>query len=161
MINGGIEILIYLISGDLAARFGRRSMLAASFGVSGIAAFLALIPFVNSRVSNDIFGWIGKIGICAAFNQIVIQIPELYPTNMRGIAIGFPNSVARLFTMTSPYFSDLKEYSLNLFWMVQLIMVICALLAELVLPETIGGEIPSTMKDVIDQEKRRLVRFLI
>ena len=159
LVNGLIEIIIYLISGDLAARFGRRSMLASSFALSGIAALLALTPCVNKIIPNDVFGWIGKIGICAAFNQIVLQIPELYPTNMRAIAIGFPNSVARVFTMFSPYFADLKVFSLSLFWVVQLVMIIFALIAELMLPETIGGEIPGTLEDVFEQEERRLVKF--
>jgi len=161
LINGLIEIIIYLISGDLASRFGRRSMLASSFALSGIAALLALTPYINTTIPNDVFGWIGKIGICAAFNQIVIQIPELYPTNMRAIAIGFPNSVARVFTMFSPYFSNLKVFSLSLFWVVQLVMISLALVAELMLPETIGGEIPGTLEDVFEQEERRLVKFTI
>lgn len=161
MINGLIEIIIYLISGDLAARFGRRSMLASSFALSAFAALFALTPYINTIVPNDVFGWIGKIGICAAFNQIVIQIPELYPTNMRAIAIGFPNSVARVFTMFSPYFAELKIFSLSLFWVVQLVMISLALVAELMLPETIGGEIPGTLEDVLEQEERRLVKFTI
>ena len=158
--QSGIEIIMYIISGEIAARYGRRSMLIASFSVSGISCFAALISVVlNLDIPTDVFGWIGKIGICAAFNQIFIQTPELFPTNLRGIGMGFPNSFARIFSGFAPYFQDLKEYSLGLFWFSQLAAVSAAIAAELMLPETAGEEVPANMDDIRKQEKRRIFKI--
>lgn len=73
--------------------------------------------------------------------------------------MGFPNSFARIFSGFAPYFQDLKEYSLGLFWFSQLAAVSAAIVAELMLPETVGEEVPANMDDIRKQEKRRIFKI--
>ena len=45
-------------------------------------------------------------------------------------------------------------YNLALFWFSQLVAVCLAIFAEIMLPETVGDEIPANMEDIEKQEKR-------
>jgi len=101
----------------------------------------------------------GKCVVGASFQLVWLITAELYPTNLRGQALGTCSTVARVFGLVCPFVSNLA-----VFWeplpMVALgaPAAIAGILSLVVLPETSNRELPQSMVDasrMADREEGR------
>ncbi|XP_062596760.1 organic cation transporter protein-like [Saccostrea cucullata] len=105
-----------------------------------------------------ILAMLGKIGAAAAFAVIYVWSAELYPTVVRNVAMGASSSCARIGGMVSPYIADLSllvdgHFGQALPLVVFGIASIIAGLLSLILPETLGANLPETIQDGKDFPK--------
>jgi len=91
---------------------------------------------------------LGKCVVGACFQVIWLITSEMYPTNLRGQALGACSTVARIFGLICPFFSNLA-----IIWQ-PLPMVLLGtpaavggVLSFLLLPETSDLELPQSMLD--------------
>ena len=99
---------------------------------------------------NGLTEFIGKLGITATFGAIYIYTTELLPTSVRTAALGTSSMCGRMGAILSPYIASLKVYGL---WIPLTIFGVNALLSGcliLLLPETLGKDLPETIKDAIN-----------
>ncbi|XP_061193498.1 organic cation transporter protein-like isoform X2 [Saccostrea echinata] len=106
----------------------------------------------HQMYTTVILAMIGKIGAAAAFAVIYVWSAELYPTVVRNVAMGASSSCARIGGMASPYIADLSLIVDGHFGQALPLVVfggasILAGLLSLILPETLGANLPETIQD--------------
>jgi OCT family organic cation transporter-like MFS transporter 4/5 len=123
---------------------GRRGTLALSYLLSGFA-LLALAALPRDSMHDMVppaLAVIGKFGACGAFCVLYIYTSELFPTTVRGTAMGLFNFGGRLGGMASPLMNDLPV-SLCLGVFSAFSFVGCGLV--LTLRDTLGEELQETV----------------
>jgi len=90
---------------DFTERFGRKRTVMTTMLIGGIVCIpLGFTPNVGSyKIVRVIFGMIGKVSVSAHCNCIQSWSVELYPTNVRGVGIGFLLLMARLGAACAPF----------------------------------------------------------
>ena len=91
----------------------------------------------------------GKLSITATFGAIYIYTSELLPTSVRTAALGTSSMFGRIGAIVSPYIAALKIYGM---WIPLVIFGANALISGLLillLPETLGLDLPETVKDAL------------
>ena len=91
----------------------------------------------------------GKLSITATFGAIYIYTSELLPTSVRTAALGTSSMLGRIGAIVSPYIAALKIYGM---WIPLVIFGANALISGLLillLPETLGQDLPETVKDAL------------
>ncbi|CAI9729660.1 Hypothetical predicted protein [Octopus vulgaris] len=99
-------------------------------------------------ILNIIFSLLGMFGISASFCLIWIYAPEIYPTNLRNIGLGFLTFSGSVGNMVSPYSRLLME---NIPWLPGTVCSIGCILSFSLLyfmPESQKMQMPSSMSDV-------------
>ena len=99
---------------------------------------------------------IGKLSITATFGAIYIYTSELQPTSVRTAALGTNSMCGRIGAIISPYIALLKSYGT---WIPLIIFGANALLSGLLillLPDTLGKELPETIKDALTLGKNNV-----
>ena len=106
-----IEVPVAIMMMDFTERFGRkRTVMATMFIGSLMCVPLGFIPNRGDmKIARLIFGMIGKVSISAHCNCIQSWSVELYPTKIRGVAMGFLLLVARLGAASAAFVN--KEFS--------------------------------------------------
>ena len=151
-LSGSPEINFLLVSLPLfpcsyiGARFmdhpaiGRRLATAVFLATVVIGLGLAVLwPAVAVYVSM-----LANFAANAVFNLIFVQVPELYPTEARNTALGLCSASARVSTL----FSGLLPRLLGprpTQALIAVMCTLCAVLAWLVVPETVGRGLPETL----------------
>ncbi|KAL8573563.1 hypothetical protein ACOMHN_047833 [Nucella lapillus] len=102
----------------------------------------------------------GKLGISAAFASIYLVSAELFPTLIRNFAIGCCSTAGRLGSITSPYIADLALYVEGSFGRILPFiifggMAVAAGLLSLLLPETLGRQLPDSVEEAAQFGKAR------
>ena len=115
-----------------------------------------------SLKGNDFYNFdhydyiIGKLSITATFGAIYIYTSELQPTSVRTAALGTNSMCGRIGAIISPYIALLKSYGT---WIPLIIFGANALLSGLLvllLPDTLGKELPETIKDALKLGKNNV-----
>ena len=89
------------------------------------------------------------MSITATFGAIYIYTSELQPTSVRTAALGTNSMCGRIGAIISPYIALLKSYGT---WIPLIIFGANSLLSGLLillLPDTLGKELPETIKDAL------------
>ena len=91
----------------------------------------------------------GKLSITATFGAIYLYTSELLPTSVRTAALGTSSMFGRIGAIVSPYIAALKIYGM---WIPLVIFGVNAVISGLLillLPETLGRDLPETVKDAL------------
>ena len=113
------EVVCYLISGFLQAKFGFRRVLVIAFCVSLV--FMLVLTFVEID-SNAVLSLIilsCKGGVSMGFNLAYLGNAQFFPVSIVATSYGICSFVARVFTIFSPYIAEIKPQEIpQLFFVV-------------------------------------------
>eukprot|EP00057_Strongylocentrotus_purpuratus_P035012 XP_797406.1 PREDICTED: organic cation transporter protein-like [Strongylocentrotus purpuratus] len=144
-ITGGIEIPAYIMDIFIVEFFGRRLSLFFCLMLGGVACLST--AFIPTGVALTTVAMIGKFGISGAFAIIFLYTVELYPTNIRGIAMGSCSMFSRVATISAPLVLILAKYWDPLPIVIYGSLSVIASLSALALPETRGKKLPETLEE--------------
>ncbi|XP_061193507.1 organic cation transporter protein-like isoform X1 [Saccostrea echinata] len=156
-LTGLVEFPAYTLCLVLLDRIGRKKLHCACMVLGGLACISTIFTVLYIGKSHQMYttvilAMIGKIGAAAAFAVIYVWSAELYPTVVRNVAMGASSSCARIGGMVSPYVADLSLIVDGHFGQALPLVVfggasILAGLLSLILPETLGANLPETIQD--------------
>ncbi|XP_071956473.1 organic cation transporter protein-like [Antedon mediterranea] len=145
MLSGLVEIPARIFSIFAIDRFGRRPILAFVILFGGACCFLTV--FIAPGVYRVTVAMSGKFALTAAFGVVYVYSAELFPTPVRSAGMGLASMSGRLGSVISPLalvISDIWEpLPLVLFSSLS----VTAGLLGLLLPETIGTNLPETIEE--------------
>ena len=95
------------------------------------------------------FYFIGKLAITATFGAIYIYTSELIPTSVRSAALGTNSMCGRVGAIISPYIASLQTYGMWIPLMIFGLNSMISGLLILMLPDTLGRELPETINDAL------------
>ena len=145
LITAGVQLpgYVYVIFTLDIPAFGRKKSMCGFLILSGLA--LSSHPFVPEsypavRITLSI---IGRFAANCSYTILNLFSAEQFPTVVRGVGMGFAVVFSRIGTMLAPYILLLGPYSPCIFGFSALLSGLCALL----LPETLGRQLPETLQD--------------
>ncbi|PNF33929.1 hypothetical protein B7P43_G06010 [Cryptotermes secundus] len=156
LLGAVVEVLSYVLAYIILSRFGRRIPMASFLLISGL---ICIIVGAVSRVPEEDGYWIGKtqtafalIGkgvVVSGFCTMFLYASELFPTVLRGVAMGHCGFWGRVGSLIAPQLLFLGEYTLPAVPLVIMgVLGMLAGLSVLVLPETLGHQLPDTVEEV-------------
>ncbi|XP_022103973.1 organic cation transporter protein-like [Acanthaster planci] len=144
-VSGAIEIPSYLFCWFIMERLGRRLSLAGFYICGG--AFCLITIFIPLGPARAAVAMIGKFSVTGAFNHIYIYSCEIYPTVVRSIGMGMSSMVGRVSGILCPIILLLGKYWEPLPLCVFGGSSLLAGVLSLMLPETLGYDIPDTIEE--------------
>ncbi|XP_033104809.1 organic cation transporter protein-like [Anneissia japonica] len=130
------------------ARFGRRRPLFVYFTVGGIS--LLVSPFIPESLSllTTILKITSRFTVLASIGICIVYAAELFPTPVRGAGIGIAVTCARFGGITAPllWLRSIRYWKALPMVMFGLLSIIAGS-AVLILPETVGRNLPETMEE--------------
>ncbi|KAK3096707.1 hypothetical protein FSP39_002592 [Pinctada imbricata] len=137
----------------LIGRYGRRWACFILHAIAGISLLIACILNLYKDISvmgtlSTVFSLIGKFGITGSFSTIFLFTPELFPTNLRNVGLGFASTAARVGGILAPFAGTLAE---RVAWGPGVIFTVMCLTTSflvLFLPETTGRTLPTTIEEL-------------
>ncbi|XKL66727.1 hypothetical protein PGB90_010147 [Kerria lacca] len=153
-----IEIPSCLFCWFIMDRWGRRWPLTLSMLLSGISCIITvllpegfmkinLLVNINSVIETLVLFLFSKFTISASFLIIYPFAGELYPTQLRGIGIGFSAYVAGLGLIIIPFVTYLGRENLVLPLVIMGFVSIIGAIVALRLPETLHHNLPQTVEE--------------
>ncbi|XP_072395850.1 organic cation transporter protein-like isoform X2 [Diabrotica undecimpunctata] len=158
-LQGVVEIPAIAISIYFLLKKGRRWPLSLTMITSGIACILTFpIYFLDSNLQWVITSltMISKFCISSSNATMPVFAAELYPTTIRNIGVGAANVSAGIALMLVPYLWLLSSFHASLPMTVLAAFGIMGGLCVLLLPETKGVPLPTTIKQEIENRKMSL-----
>eukprot|EP00058_Branchiostoma_floridae_P000228 XP_002585716.1 hypothetical protein BRAFLDRAFT_257702 [Branchiostoma floridae] len=151
-IGGVVEIPAYITSIYIVDTLGRPKTHAGYMMIGAVGCIVCpflTAPFLPERLNplSVTMAMIGKFGVTAGFNLIYIWTAELYPTMIRNVGVGASSMFARVGGIISPYVELSKSVWGPLPYIIFGALSFLAALAALLLPETLGAELPVTLED--------------
>ena len=99
---------------------------------------------------------IGKFLISMTFAIAYLYTAELFPTNVRNVAVGTASTFARIGSMSAPYIVDLLgAVHASIPVIIFGCFSVAAGLLSLMLPETLNKKMPETVADVENYRRER------
>ncbi|XP_048736819.2 organic cation transporter protein-like [Ostrea edulis] len=150
-LSGAVEYISCFVEVFMLQRIGRRPIIVVLHVITGAALVAAtlLSHFSNGNTSmttaSVVFSLTGKMAITAAFSVIFLFTPELYPTNLRSVGIGFSSAMARIGSMLAPFAGLLALYNPWAPGTISAILCFVVAVIVLYLPETRGVELPTNL----------------
>lgn len=142
-----IEIPSYVFSYLVLDRMGRKGTLSFVLLLGGGACF------ISGFIPEDI-GWlivtlslVGKFGIAAAFAIVYVYSAEIFPTEYRSVGIGACSMCARVGGIIAPFIASLADIYTPLPLLVFGVLSIISGCLIVLLPETVGCELPQTLQE--------------
>merc|ERR1719209_2246304 len=139
----------YLLAYLGMRRLGRRATLAGSLLVGGISCLAASLTPASVPALGTMFYLLGKFGATAAFGTTYLYTSELFPTGVRNACVGLSSMCGRVGAILSPYVASLGVLT-GLPWLPMAVFAALASLSgllTLLLPETLGLPLPSTIEE--------------
>ena len=140
---------------------GRRFILSFLQSLAGIACIISglLVLTPELKVLQVVLAMVGKFGATCAFGTVYLYTSELFPTAIRGTAVGTSSTVARVGGIAATLL-----FGLSGIWAPFPMVVMGAVGAvagglALFFPETTGEELPETMEDAINIGKNSNFRL--
>ncbi|XP_078580614.1 organic cation transporter protein-like isoform X4 [Branchiostoma floridae x Branchiostoma japonicum] len=151
-IGGVVEIPAYITSIYIVDTLGRPKTHAGYMMIGAVGCIVCpflTAPFLPESLNplSITMAMIGKFGVTAGFNLIYIWTAELYPTMIRNVGVGASSMFARVGGIISPYVELSKSVWGPLPYIIFGALSFLAALAALLLPETLGAELPVTLED--------------
>ncbi|OWF47532.1 organic cation transporter protein-like isoform X1 [Mizuhopecten yessoensis] len=134
-------------------RLGRKKLCIIFHAVAAVSLIAGTVAnYLSDRAGANvalmIFYFLGKMAIAGSFSTIFLFTPELYPTNLRNVGIGFSSAAGRIGGMLAPFAGPLAE---RISWAPGAIFgIMCLTVAMLLplLPEPTGHELPTTVEEL-------------
>ena len=162
LMAAGSEYPMYMIMSFLMKRFGRRRMTSYCFFLAGVSCLIATVTFEIAKkrcestnlknpwvIMNLMFSFFGKTCIAGSFGSVWIWSCELFPTEIRGSAVGISSTGARFGSLLTPFLIGLQNL---VSWLPGTVFGLVSILAgvvSLLLPETLGKALPMSIEDGI------------
>lgn len=142
-----VELPSYLFCWLVMDRFGRRWPMCLLMILGGISCVITVLLPEGSETETLILYLISKSMICGSFLIIYPFAGELYPTQARGVGIGFSSYVGGLGLIIIPFITYLGKENLRLPLVIMGIIVIGGGFTGLRLPETLHNKLPQTLEE--------------
>ena len=141
--------------------FGRRFILSSLQSLAGIATIIAglLILSPELKVLQVTLAMIGKFGATCAFGTVYLYTSELYPTSIRGTAVGISSTIARFGGITATLLFGLAAVWPPFPLVIMGAVATVAGVLAVFFPETTGEELPETMEDALNIGKNSNFKF--
>ncbi|XP_069178058.1 organic cation transporter protein-like isoform X2 [Procambarus clarkii] len=142
-----IEIPSYVFTYLVLDRMGRKGTLSFVLLLGGVACFISgVIPEDISWLIVTL-SLVGKFGIAAAFAIVYIYSAEIFPTEYRSVGIGACSMCARFGGIVAPFIASLAQTYRPLPLLIFGALSIVSGCLVIFLPETVGCELPQTLKE--------------
>lgn len=142
-----VELPSYALCWCVMDRFGRRWPMCTLMILGGISCVITVLLPENSETETLILYLISKSMICGSFLIIYPFAGELYPTQARGVGIGFSSYVGGLGLIIIPFITYLGKENLRLPLVIMGVVVIAGGFTGLRLPETLHHRLPQTLEE--------------
>lgn len=146
-----VEIPSHFFAAFMLSRLGRRRLLGACQILAGTTCMAAAaLNQPEHRFLQWSLALVGKFGASCSFAIVFVYTAELFPTEIRSLAVGTASTCARLGGVLAPQIAGL----VYLWTPLPLLILgggsaIGGILVFLFLPETLGEKLPETMEDAI------------
>lgn len=141
------EIPSYLACWVVMDRWGRRWPLCLCMVVAGTSCIATVLLDPDAVVLTLILFLVSKSAISASFLIIYPFAGELYPTQLRGVAIGFSAYISGLGLIIIPFVTYLGKENLVLPLVILGVVAVIGGLSGLRLPETLHHRLPQTVEE--------------
>ncbi|XP_070177033.1 organic cation transporter protein-like [Littorina saxatilis] len=152
-LNVAVEVpasIIFLFSIE---RIGRKRTLLlfhiiAAVGLLSSGVLISFSGTPGIKIAATVMTLIGKLGISGSFGCVFFYTNEIFPTNIRNLAVGTGSTAARVGGMIAPFIGLLAEKAV---WAPGALFGTCNLLVVVIirlLPESKGRELPQTIDDL-------------
>lgn len=146
-LSSAIEIPSCLLCWFIMDRWGRRWPLTLSMLLSGCSCIVTVLLPKDAVIETLVLFLFSKFTISASFLIIYPFAGELYPTQLRGIGIGFSAYFAGLGLIIIPFITYLGRENLVLPLVIMGIISIIGAFVALRLPETLHHKLPQTVEE--------------
>lgn len=153
-ISGAVEGIAYAVDMYLIEKIGRRLSLSGLLFLAGISCFPVIV--IPAGVARIVVGMIGKFSISATFAIVFVYTAELYPTPLRGTAVGICSFTSKTGGMLCPLVFLLSAIWIPLPMTLFASASILAALLTLLLPETRGCPLPETVMEADQLGRKRI-----
>ncbi|XP_030055071.1 solute carrier family 22 member 16 isoform X2 [Microcaecilia unicolor] len=154
-LSGAVELPSYIVACLGMDRLGRRNTLAPFLLLSAVICGIIMVIPQDFSALQIAASMTGKFTIGVAFGLIYLYTAELYPTIVRSLAVGSGSMMCRIGSVVAPFCVYLADVWV---FMPQLLVGFMALLTgalTLMLPETLGEPLTSTMEEAAALGARR------
>ncbi|KAI4498255.1 hypothetical protein M0802_006741 [Mischocyttarus mexicanus] len=141
------EIPSYMACWVVMDRWGRRWPLCLCMVVAGISCIATVLLSADAVVATLVLFLLSKSAISASFLIIYPFAGELYPTQLRGVAIGFSAYISGLGLIIIPFVTYLGKENLVLPLVIFGCVAVIGGLSGLRLPETLHHRLPQTVEE--------------
>lgn len=142
-----VELPSYALCWYVMDRFGRRWPMCLLMILGGISCVITVLLPEDAEMETLILYLISKSMICGSFLIIYPFAGELYPTQARGVGIGFSSYVGGLGLIIIPFITYLGKENLRLPLFIMGLLVIGGGFTGLRLPETLHTRLPQTLEE--------------
>ncbi|XP_061193358.1 organic cation transporter protein-like isoform X2 [Saccostrea echinata] len=111
-----VEYIAVILTHVMLLCLGRRAITIIFHAICGVslasATILNYFAGHNSALQtlSVVTTFVGKMAIAGSFSTLFLYTPELYPTNLRNVGIGFSSAFARIGGILSPFAGTPKKY---------------------------------------------------
>ncbi|XP_076679442.1 carcinine transporter [Andrena cerasifolii] len=141
------EIPSYMACWVVMDRWGRRWPLCLCMVVAGVSCIATVLLSSDAVAATLILFLLSKSAISASFLIIYPFAGELYPTQLRGVAIGFSAYISGLGLIIIPFVTYLGKENLVLPLVILGVVSVIGGLSGLRLPETLHHRLPQTVEE--------------
>ncbi|XP_051160206.1 carcinine transporter [Leptopilina boulardi] len=141
------EIPSYLACWVAMDRWGRRWPLCLCMVTAGISCIATVLLSSDAVVATLVLFLLSKSAISASFLIIYPFAGELYPTQLRGVAIGFSAYISGLGLIIIPFITYLGKDNLVLPLVILGAVSVIGGVSGLRLPETLHHRLPQTVEE--------------
>ncbi|KYM80671.1 Organic cation transporter 1 [Atta colombica] len=141
------EIPSYIACWVVMDRWGRRWPLCLCMVIAGVSCIATVLLSSDAVMETLILFLISKSAISASFLIIYPFAGELYPTQLRGVAIGFSAYISGLGLIIIPFVTYLGKENLVLPLVILGTISVIGGLFGLRLPETLHHRLPQTIEE--------------
>uniref|UniRef100_A0A914UKL2 Uncharacterized protein n=1 Tax=Plectus sambesii TaxID=2011161 RepID=A0A914UKL2_9BILA len=148
ILTGFVEVPALILLLLLLNKLGRKFLQSGGFMLCGLAFFIIVLVPAEFEPITLILVLISKSAVTAAFCVIYLHTSEIFPTVVRGIALGLTVTCSRIGGIMSPIASmfltdTYRGAVLTAFGA----FAVVAALVTLTLPETTNKKLPETLED--------------
>ncbi|XP_045626153.2 carcinine transporter [Procambarus clarkii] len=142
-----VEIPSYLLCWVVMDRWGRRWILGVGMILGGLFSICTVLMPEGASLATLVLYLVAKFAESAAFLIIYPFAAELYPTEVRGVGIGFSAYVGGLGLIIIPFINYLGTEMLVLPLLIMGVVSAVGGVLSFRLPETLQQKLPNTMAE--------------
>lgn len=142
-----VELPSYALCWYVMDRYGRRWPMCLLMILGGISCVITVLLPEDAEMGTLILYLLSKSMICGSFLIIYPFAGELYPTQARGVGIGFSSYVGGLGLIIIPFITYLGKENLRLPLFIMGWLVTAGGFTGLRLPETLHSRLPQTIEE--------------
>ena len=160
-----VDMAANLLAYVVLERLGRKVSYCGFMMLATAPCLLSVLPCLLLPPGDARSVWInglallGRGGVSTAFNVVYLYSAELFPTTVRNSVMGAFSMAARIGSIMAPYTADLGvllggSMSEILPLLVCGLSGLAAFCLTLVLPETVGKDLPGTVDDAVSSDNK-------